>query len=227
MKKRQALNSRIDKHQDEAQKYIPGNAIEHISETADNAIDDGWEDIEESVPQDLTQFTFSIPLESQVSMNAEKKSLFLPSSIGYQTCIRFGLQGLVERELVLRQGQANDALQGIRAAIGEKSFRFRKQLRNAKAKVQKTRSWNSIQSASKRLQQHRLIYRQARQGMIQLGASPKILKQYQELTNEDIRTSTAVEEPNARGQRNVELSWIWRLPGFELGKEEMFRNVHP
>jgi hypothetical protein len=131
---------------------------------------------------------------------------------------------LAEKELFLREGQANDALQAIRLAIGEKSFRFRKQLRTANSKVKKTRSWDLIKSASKQLQHHRLIYRQARQAMIQLGASSQLLKLYQELTDDDIRTSTAIEEPNARGQRNSELSWIWKMPGFTIDKEDSFTN---
>ena len=125
MRKRQALNNRIEKHLEEAQKYLPGNAIEDLLETTDNSIDDGWEDVEFIAAEDPTQLMLSIPILSQASMDAEKRSLFLPSSIGYRTCIRFGLQPLVERELLLRQGQANDALQGIWCAIREKSFCFR------------------------------------------------------------------------------------------------------
>ena len=60
--------------------------------------------------------------------------------------------------------------------------------------------------------------------MIQLGASPELLKQYQELKNGDLQTSTVVEEPNARGQRDKELSWIWKVPGFVLGSEESFTH---
>ena len=44
-----------------------------------------------------------------------------------------------------------------------------------------------------------------------LGASPEILLQYQVLTKSDIVASTAVADPNAPGQRNKALSWIWRM----------------
>ena len=222
MKKRQRLDIRIEKHHETAERYLPSGVVDHISDTADNEIDDGWEDVEEDSSEDPPGFTFSVPCPSQQTTEAEKKHLFLPSSIGFEKCSRLGLKLLAEKEMLLREGQANDALQAIRLAIGEKSFRFRKQLRTAKSKVKKTRSWDLIKSASKQLQHHRLIYRQARQSMVNLGASPQVLKKYQELTDEDIRTSTAIEEPNARGQRNTELSWIWKLPGVTFDDKQCF-----
>ena len=138
LKKRQSLQTRIQKHQEVAEKYLPSEVVDHMPEIAGNEIDDGWEDVDEDHGDDSAKFTFSVPIPSELTTDAEKRSLFLPSTIGFETCRRLGLKSLVEKELLLRQGQANDALQAIRLAIGEKSFRFWKQLWMATSKVKKT-----------------------------------------------------------------------------------------
>ena len=104
-----------------------GVGASHIQQPDEDMVNDGWVDDEdesdnEQVP--LHDFLFTSPLPSQIGLLAKKKPLFLPSSIGYQKCHELGLQHLTKKELSLREGQANDALHGIRMAIGEKSFRF-------------------------------------------------------------------------------------------------------
>ena len=58
--------------------------------------------------------------------------------------------------------------------------------------------------------------------MIDLDASEQILETYKDLSNADLKTSTAVQESNARGQRDAELLWIWRTPGVFIGDEDTF-----
>lgn len=220
MRKQQILNVRIEKHRDGAQGYLPPQAVDYVQdpEANDAWVDDDDVEIHEEglVSNDLAQLTLLV----SDNILPETKPIFLPSTIGYERCHELGLQTLVKNELILRQGEANDALQVIRIGIGEKSFRFRQQLRNSKSKVQKTRSWDAIHTVDKRLQQYRLVYRQARHAMIRLGASKVILGRYQEIKACDLHTNTAIQEPNARGQRNQELSWIWKMPGGSLTNQE-------
>jgi hypothetical protein len=216
VRKRQALDIRIEKHRDGAQRYLPPQVMDPISSPDPNHLDNDWiddadveVDEEESVAIDLAQLKISV----SDGMVLQKKAIYLPSIIGYETCEALGLKDLVKSELSLRQGQANDAMEAIRIGIGEKSFRFRDQLRTSKAKVQKTRSWAAIHTVDRQLKLNCSIYKQARQAMIGLGAPKAILDRYQVLTSDDLHTNTAVQEPNARGQRNKELSWIWKMPG--------------
>ncbi|KAG2119461.1 uncharacterized protein F5147DRAFT_647419 [Suillus discolor] len=44
-----------------------------------------------------------------------------------------------------------------------------------------------------------------------LGADDALLKRYQPLTREHLKVSTAVANPNSRGQRNNVLAWFWSL----------------
>jgi len=57
--------------------------------------------------------------------NAEHAILLLPSYMGLPQCGELELNGLVEQELQLRQGQANDALHEIWLALTDKAILFR------------------------------------------------------------------------------------------------------
>ena len=208
--------------------YLPPRAVDHIHQPGDDIddgwIDDEWKDIADDgmeIPDAPFSFTFPFTsIQTEMVQDTEKRPVFLPSSIGHEHCTKLGLQSLVFKELALREGQANDSLQAIRLAIGEKSFRFRKQLRLATSKKKKTRSWDGIHSVGKRLQHHRLVYRQARYAMVRLGVNQeKLDTDYRELHDDDLQTSTAVVEPNARGQRKKELSWIWQKTGMNISNQ--------
>ncbi|KAK7679233.1 hypothetical protein QCA50_017811 [Cerrena zonata] len=54
------------------------------------------------------------------------------------------------------------------------------------------------------------VYSTCRKAMITLGASSTLLDKYKVLRKEDLAASTAVVDPNARGQSQAELSWIWQ-----------------
>lgn len=227
--KRLQLDRRITKHQTEAAKYVPASAVSILVNGSTAKIDDDWYDredpdevppVEETFPPSPTfSFTFLNPDDH---IFPETRPLLLPSNISKDDRKALHLNDLATKEMALRQGQANDALQAIRLGIGEKSFRFRNQLRPANSKGAKTRAWTLINNAGRKLQQQRLIYLRARQAMIDLGASEGLLKIYQELSHTDMNTSTAVQESNARKQRDAELSWIWRTPGIFTGDEDTF-----
>lgn len=202
---------------------LPGDDVD------DGWIDNEWKDIAEDgmeIPDAPFSFSCpptSIPIESV--HDTETKVIFLPSMIGLERCTKLGIQSLIQKEIALRVGQANDSLEAIRLAIGEKSFRFRKQLRLAASKKKKTRSWDGIHIVGKRLQHYRLIYRQARHALSRLGLPQENLaNEFRQLTDDDLRTSTAVMEPNARGQRKKELSWIWQRTGMRISNQTTLVN---
>jgi len=85
----------------------------------------------------------------------ELRPLFMPSTLGYERCARLKLQKVADKEIALRKGQANDALDGLRSGIGEKSFRYRQQLRHAKGKIQSTRARSAIHTVGRELNHHR------------------------------------------------------------------------
>jgi len=55
----------------------------------------------------------------------EHMSIFMPSCLHISDIQRLGLVTMASQELELRQGQANDALEGLRLALGHKTLLFR------------------------------------------------------------------------------------------------------
>ena len=45
--------------------------------------------------------------------------------------------------------------------------------------------------------------------MVALRANEETLEKYKVLKKEDLKVDTAVVNPNERGQRNYQMSWIW------------------
>lgn len=205
LKKRERIQSRIDAYHANAPLYFHGIEldIQPNEWMADNAEDQDHDDEDN-------------PFISQVNaiseeVDSECVPILLPSTIGLEKCLAAGLSEIVKKELTLRQGQANDALQGIRMALGKKSFLFRNNLRKSTSKVEKLRSWTDIGLVEAGVKHQAQIYRRARQALIALEASADIMKRYQKLTQDDLRTSTAVVNLNARGQRKTHLAWFWSM----------------
>ena len=121
------------------------------------------------------------------------------------------LQQAAAVELQLRIGEVNDALQGIRTQIGYKSYIFRKQIRAYKGKKRRTRGYDNIQRSNEELNIQRNLYDNALKALKNLGAGQEILSKYKAIKKDDLRTVTAIAEPNASGQSRSTLAWFWSL----------------
>lgn len=60
----------------------------------------------------------------------EDTSIFMPSSVKYTALQKLGLESMALKELELRKGQANDALEGLRLALGHKALLYRNKVSN-------------------------------------------------------------------------------------------------
>ncbi|KAG1720292.1 hypothetical protein EDB19DRAFT_1836061 [Suillus lakei] len=94
-----------------------------------------------------------------------------------------GLTNLMKEEIILHEGQANDALHAIRVHWGDKPVLF----------CNTVRIYSKCWSQLAKLPDHNLLRR----------CLP--------LKKEDLKASSAVANPNARGQRDTTLSWFWSL----------------
>jgi hypothetical protein len=65
-------------------------------------------------------------------LNPEDISILLPSSLGWEWCVFYGVQSLAKTEARLHHAQANDAIHSMHLALGFKSTLFRDQVRLAK-----------------------------------------------------------------------------------------------
>ncbi|KAG1900024.1 uncharacterized protein F5891DRAFT_980638 [Suillus fuscotomentosus] len=142
------------------------------------------EDAEEAMDTELRAFEL------------EKAVISLPSNMGLEKCAALGVADIADQELMLRQGQANDALHHIRVHLADKAVIFRKTVRVAKSQALSTRAWAQVHSVDR---------------AVSINANDALLKRYQPLTREHLKVSTAVADPNSRGQRNNVLAWFWSL----------------
>ncbi|KIJ65745.1 hypothetical protein HYDPIDRAFT_87159, partial [Hydnomerulius pinastri MD-312] len=136
----------------------------------------------------------------------EKQPIVLPSSIGASTRDNLKIAHLAELELLLWQGQANDALHQLRIDLGHRSYLYRTQVRNSKnSQQQKTKAWDSVHSIDAAIKLHSSIYWRS------LGADEALLQKYQVLKATDVSSSTILIDPSLPGQWNKTLAWFWTV----------------
>ncbi|KAI5993816.1 hypothetical protein F5J12DRAFT_785937 [Pisolithus orientalis] len=122
----------------------------------------------------------------------------LPSYIRVQYFHDIGLSSLVEQEIHLRQGQANDALHELCLALMDKAMIFCTDVWKGGNYKMTTCAWGWISNAET-------------MQLIALGAGEDILGKYQELNRADLTVSATIADPNARGHCNNTLAWFWTM----------------
>ena len=178
-------------------------------------IDDIWtdEDDPDDEEEQVTAQGRNLNPEEGELVSPETISLPLPSSFPLSH-IREVLRQLALCELRLREGQANDALHHLRIAIAHKSFIYRTRIRNnapTTGFVRRLRSYGEMHTLQLTIDTAAKVYNTARKAMIKLGANATLLGKYKQLSAADLVASTAVMDPNSRGQTRLQLSWIWQI----------------
>ena len=198
----------IARQWDQLQSQLDGLVV-----SAARFLSEDWEDemlteTASDIPQDYEiENPFVLPTQG----NAELILPPLPSYIGVDWLQELGLETLVDQELSLRQGQANDCLHKIRLALADKSMIFRQDVRHARNYNLTTQAWGQIASMNLTLNRHASLYRWCHWQMAALGADADILIRYQELHASDLSVTTAISNPNARGHRDDRLAWFWTM----------------
>ena len=116
---------------------------------------------------------------SQLALSSdepEKVPILLPSQFGRDTLNHPAIAPFAKQEIKLREGQANDALDGLWLALSRKSVLFRTDLQYKKTKKGKTRSWVEINEVSRTARHFAQLYRRTRQRLEQLSAPPATMK---------------------------------------------------
>ncbi|KAI5997598.1 hypothetical protein EDD15DRAFT_2364364 [Pisolithus albus] len=184
----------------DADDYSAGmtDVVHHMS-----AVDDvvsGEEDSEGS----MDEAADAVPLKM-----TKIAPLPLPSNFGIERCRAAGADELVEMELKLRIGQANDALHGLRIALADKAVAFRGVVRKATSYSMRTRAWQMVNSIDISVRQQAAIYKRCREAMIALGADTDTLTRFQQLQKSHMAIHTAAFSQNAHDHRSSNLPWFW------------------
>lgn len=203
--KRGRLASRIAEHQIRANRYLlaGGDPDQYDFDTEGVFYEDEEGQISLGYPDPFTSpDTAAVP---------ERFKLTLPSSLSRDVRTARRLTLATEKEIQLRVGQCNDALQGVRLALGKKAFLFRTQIREKGPKTGKTKSWDSIHHTDDSLRENAQIYRLARAALETLDAGPDILMKYQALDPKHLKTSTTLLDDSIHRQKHDHLPWFWYL----------------
>ncbi|THU96110.1 hypothetical protein K435DRAFT_665135, partial [Dendrothele bispora CBS 962.96] len=147
-------------------------------------------------------------------VNPESEKLYLPSDLTEEQRDVHGLQRLVDVEMRLRKGEANDAIHCLRSAL-----RDQKTVVVAKNKPQNfdvgtqrnIRSLQIIQQSQDKVTKHKLKYITCRKAMIELGL-PEGDSMYPKLRDEDLQNKNMLDFIEL-GEGSREDSWLWRTGG--------------
>jgi hypothetical protein len=200
--RRDKLQLQIDRFSQSASTFL-GHTIDG-DDIADSYVDENV--LEDDYFNQEDDATFASPC----SFQPEACFIPLPSNLGIARCNEFEITDLVSQEICLREGQANDALHAIRVNLAHKAVIFRKSVRAAKSQVRTTRAWTQVRSVENVISLNAAIYSKCRKQLGKLGAD-QLLEKYQKLDKGDLKASTAIADPNARGQRNSTLPWFWSV----------------
>jgi hypothetical protein len=112
-------------------------------------------------------------------------------------------------ELGLRKRQAVKHLHRLREVIADKSFQHSHVIRVAPRTSIRTRARSTITSLQRKISFHSRIYNKCRSAMVRLGADGETLARFRVITKDDLKSSTALLNPNLPGSTKLQLSWIW------------------
>ncbi|KAG1867501.1 hypothetical protein C8R48DRAFT_747361 [Suillus tomentosus] len=222
----------IARQRDRLQGQIDGfarSALTHLGEGFD--ADDEPEDLDVDILDDLDDDPADFTETSHTWTNSPELTVIpLPSNLGVDRCRRCMAEDLIPLEMSLREGQANDALHNLRIYLCNKAILFRTTVRQANSQALKTRAWSQVTSVQQAVSLHASIYTKTRKQMMKLEPGQDQLQKYKPLLREQLKISTAVGDPNARGQRNESLAWFWSvevdLGGPDQSWNEEFYRVH-
>jgi len=144
-----------------------------------------------------------------VSVLPEVVVLPLPSNI-ISAKFRPPLEHLMSIERDLRKGQANDALEGLRIGLANKSLLLLTGVNQSTSTKQSTRAWASVRNAQSQILFHASAYQRAWQALKCVGTTEDLLK-YQKLEEKHLVVVKDVVMAKRFGQGNDRLAWFWHI----------------
>ncbi|THH19633.1 hypothetical protein EUX98_g8733 [Antrodiella citrinella] len=213
VQQRNRLQIRIEDFQIAASQYLPDGVK---FDWDDSPLHDTQWDVIDELPEEENADVIDI-----VALLPEKQPINLPSSLieDFSDMDHPRLTTLMKKELQLREGQANDALNDLRLAVSQRSVLYRTTVRHARNYDKNTRAHAQVRTMSATIGKASRVYSLARKAMKALGAPKKLLEKYKELSPADLKADTSAVDFNARGTRHANLSWIWSVASDDEPKE--------
>jgi len=174
----------------------PAEEFVEPEELVDGPLEEDGFNEEDDEAEDL-----SVPPESVI--------LPLPSNITSEK-LRPGLESLISVERELRKGQANDALEGLRISLANKSLLLLTDVNQSKTTKQSTRAWASVRNAQTQILFHARSYQRAWLALRSVGTTEDLLV-YQKLEENDLVVVKDITSAKRFGQGSDHLAWFWRI----------------
>ena len=133
----------------------------------------------------------------------------LPSNI-VSDKLKQSFESLISVERELRKGQANDALEGIRIGLANKSLLLLTDVNRSTSTKQSTRAWASVRNAQSQILYHAAGYQRAWQALKCIGTLED-LDVYQKLDQKDLVVVKDIAMAKRFGQGSDRLAWFWRI----------------
>ncbi|KAG1888625.1 hypothetical protein F4604DRAFT_1569672 [Suillus subluteus] len=166
-----------------------------------------------------------LDFDGNIDSPAEVTEIWMPSWAASGHIMDDVVLALRQEELELRKGQANDCLEKLRQALGDRSVVFREKIHSNKSvHHQGTRSKKELQTITLSINRHARGYSRARAAMLRLGADSDTVAVYQPLKPQDLVVSKEVTEENRHGQGSDKLAWFWRINNTEDSQKNLWMN---
>ena len=143
------------------------------------------------------------------SVLPETVVLPLPSNISCDK-LRTSIESLISTERELRKGQANDALEGLRIGLANKSLLLQTDVNKSKTTKQTTRAWASVRNAQSQILVHAHSYQRAWKALNCIGTAEDLVT-YQKLEGKDLVVVKDITKAKRFGQGSDTLAWFWRI----------------
>jgi hypothetical protein len=113
----------------------------------------------------------------------------------------------------LRKGQANDALEGLRIGLANKSLLLLTNVNKSTSTKESTRAWASVRNAQSQILLHAQEYQLAWKAIKCIGTTEDLVI-YQKLEVKDLVVVKDITAAKIFGQGSDRLAWFWRIgPG--------------
>ncbi|KAF8141809.1 hypothetical protein EV363DRAFT_1151130 [Boletus edulis] len=219
IKKRQKLHARIVKFNQMAGNFMANSELETCFITKDVLLFCPEKEGDTLNAEEKERIFWEVhPNDSEYEFQeddsetlAEELSLLMPSSLRLISLKEAGGGNLINEEVQLRIGQANDCLERLRTHLGHRSIIFRLHLRSSTSVRSDTRSKQDLRRATWKINQDVQGYHRARESLIHLDASQDTIKQYQAIKPDQLGVSKDITEENRYGQGSDALPWFWRM----------------
>lgn len=200
-----------------ANMFLPNIQEVDLKPMEDDLIDTPTEETVE--PDDLGDGSLEAELHWEEEDNDEASYdlpetviLPLPSNI-ISEHLGPSLQSLRSIERELRKGQANDALEGVRIGLANKSLLLLTDVNKSTSTKESTRAWSSVRNAQSQILLHAHGYQRAWKALKCIGTAEDLVI-YQKLEEKDLVVVKDITSAKRFGQGSDSLAWFWRLgPG--------------